>query len=67
MPAPSIPDLNPLDFSLWCILETEACSKFGSSEASAWYEIPQETLRIAVKSVPTRLRTVIKKKGGYIE
>ena len=71
---PSSPDLNPLDFSVWSILQTKACCKshknleaLKRSIIRAWSEIPQETMRMAVEAVPSRLRAVIKKKGGYIE
>ena len=71
---PSSPDLNPMDFSLWSILETKACAKSHKSVDSLkksllkeWSRIPQETMRAAVNAVPDRLRAVIKKMGGYIE
>ena len=71
---PSSPDLNPLDFSLWAILESRACSKphrnistLRSSLCREWERIPQEMIRTAVESVPKRLKEVILKKGGYIE
>ena len=71
---PSSPDLNSLDFSLWFILETKACCKshtnlesLKQSLSREWYQIPQETLRMAIEAIPTRLRAVIKEKGGYIE
>lgn len=71
---PSSPDLNPMDFSVWSILEKNACSKphrnlesLKRSLIYEWDKIPQETLRIAIESVPKRLKAVIKKKGGYIE
>ena len=71
---PSSPDLNPMDFSLWSILETKACAKSHKSVDSLkksllkeWSQIPQETMRAAVNAVPDRLRAVIKKRGGYIE
>ena len=71
---PSSPDVNPLDFCVWSILETKACSKSHKSIESLkaslvkeWNNIPQETLRIAVEAVPKRLNAIVKKKGGYIE
>ena len=71
---PSSPDLNPMDYSLWSILEANACStshksieSLKTSLSREWAKIPQEKLRAAVESVPKRLRAVIKKKGGYIE
>ena len=71
---PSSPDLNPLDFSLWSILESRACSNshrnlegLRKTLCREWDLIPQEILRTAVEAVPRRLREVIKKRGGYIE
>ena len=71
---PSSPDLNPLDFSLWSILESRACSNSHRNLEGLWKTlcrewdlIPQEILRTAVEAVPRRLREVIKKRGGYIE
>ena len=71
---PSSPDLNPMDFSIWSILETNACAKSHANIDSLkmsllreWDKIPDETLRAAVRAVPNRLQDVIRKKGGYIE
>jgi hypothetical protein len=71
---PSSPDLNPLDFSVWGILESRACAKAHTSLESLktslvreWSKIPQELFRVAVDSVPKRLRAVIAAEGGYIE
>ena len=74
MPPPYSPDLNPMDYSIWSILETKACAKtqtnIESLKASLkreWDEIPQETLRAAVEAFPRKLNAVTQKKGGYIE
>ena len=71
---PYSPDLNPMDYSIWSILETKACAKAHTNVESLkaslrreWAKIPQETLRAAVEAFPRRLKTVIQKKGGYIE
>lgn len=71
---PCSPDLNPMDFSIWSILETKACSKIHHSVRElkqslerAWEEIPQETLRAAVGDVKRRLQAVIKARGGHFE
>ncbi|KAI6646054.1 hypothetical protein LOD99_9502 [Oopsacas minuta] len=67
---PSIPDLNHLDFSVWSILESSACSKSHNSIESLrqsltreWAKIPQKMLRAAVWAVPGRLKAVIKRKA----
>ena len=71
---PCSPDLNPLDYSIWSILESRACSKPHNSMNSLkkslcreWEKIPQEMMRAAAQGFPDRLKAVISKKGGYIE
>jgi len=71
---PSSPDLNPLDFCVWSILEKEACATahdntetLKKSLEREWAKIPQETFRAAVKSFRGRLERVIAAKGGHIE
>ena len=71
---PSSPDINPLDFNLWSILEDKACKKtyknvedLKAALIRAWDNIPMEIVRAAVDAVPRRLRRIIKAKGGYIE
>ncbi|KAI6661014.1 hypothetical protein LOD99_13737 [Oopsacas minuta] len=71
---PYSPDLNPMDYSVWYILENKACSVSHNTVSSLkislcreWEKMPQETLRAAVEGFPNRLRAVISKKGGYIE
>jgi hypothetical protein len=48
------PDLNPLDFSVWAILECRVA-------------ISQEMLRDSCGAFPRRLEAIIKNKGGHIE
>ena len=57
---PSSPDLNVMDFSIWSILESEACAIVHSSVKSlkaslraAWKGMSQETVRAAVDTVPS--------------
>ncbi|KAI6653150.1 Transposase [Oopsacas minuta] len=63
---PYSPDLNPMDYSVWSILENKACSVSHNTVSSLkislcreWEKIPQETLRAAVEGFPNRLRAVI--------
>ena len=72
-PAQSL-DLNPLDYSIWSILEKRVCStphqtleSLKAKLMKEWETIPQETLRAACDSFPDRLKAVVKKKGSYIE
>ena len=71
---PASPDLNPLDFNIWLILEAKACAKTQNnieglkvSLKKAWAKIPQEKLCISVESFRGRLKRVVKAKGGHIE
>ena len=71
---PSSPDLNPLDYSIWGILQTRACAKphkslksLQSALVREWQRMPQKELRDSVGQFRQRLSTVVKKRGGYIE
>ena len=69
---PSSPDLNPLDYSSWSILENEACSKPGPCiEAlklklmKTWEKIPMKIVHASINHFSRRLRTVVKAKGKH--
>jgi hypothetical protein len=71
---PYSPDLNPMDYSVWSILEARACSKphknlesLRRSLQQEWDRISSEELRAIVENFPKRLRACIKAKGGYFE
>ena len=71
---PCSPDLNPMDFSIWSVLETSACSKVHHSVKDlkvslkrAWADIPQDTMRVAVEDVRRRLKKVLASNGGHFE
>ena len=71
---PSSPDLSSMDFAVWSILESKACSSnhpnLGALKnrlKACWDEISEETVRASCSQVPDRLRRVVKAKGGYIE
>ena len=68
------PDLNPLDYSIWSILENKVCSTphptveaLKAKLLKEWDAIPQETLRAACVSFTARLKAVVKNKGRYLE
>ena len=68
------PDLNPLDYSIWSILEKRVCStphqtleSLKAKLMKEWDTIRQETLRAACDLFPDRLKAVVKNKGSYIE
>ena len=61
------PDLSPLDFSIWSILETKACSSshptveaLKAKLAKEWVAVPQEIIRAATTSFSARWRAVQK-------
>jgi hypothetical protein len=71
---PYSPDLNPLDYSIWSLLERKVCATSHPNLASlraalikAWDEIFEDTLRRVVDNFPKRLDACIKNRGGYIE
>ena len=70
----SSPDLNPMDFSIWSILESKACVKphrsleaLRASLVREWYRIPQEVLSAASDCFYKRLSSCIQAKGDIFE
>ncbi|XGW32886.1 hypothetical protein V3C99_017417 [Haemonchus contortus] len=68
------PDLNPMYYSVWSLLESKACSMQHHSIDSlkrdllrAWEEIPLEYLRATVDDFPSRLRACVRARGGIFE
>ena len=68
------PDLNPLDYAVWSILEEKACQKpYPNVESlkkalkKAWKEINLDTLVKIVDNFPKRLKACIDVKGGHFE
>jgi hypothetical protein len=66
------PDLNPLDYKLWAVLEDMVCHKHHSSLGSlkrsllkTAAEIPLETVRAATAEWPERLKACVKTEGGH--
>ena len=71
---PASPDLNPLDFNIWSILEAEAYAKTHNtieglkvSLKKAWAKIPQEKLRVLVESFRGRLKQIVKAKEDILK
>ena len=72
---PSSPDLNPLDFSVWSVLEAAASAKPAKSRQNliqkikeAWDKvITEEYVVKTCASVPRRLHAMIDASGGHIE
>uniref|UniRef100_A0A914DH47 Tc1-like transposase DDE domain-containing protein n=1 Tax=Acrobeloides nanus TaxID=290746 RepID=A0A914DH47_9BILA len=71
---PNSPDLNPLDYVVWSILEAKACAKPHKSVESlkralikAWDKISMDTLAKIVDNFPKRLKACIEVQGGHFE
>ena len=69
---PYSPDLNPMDYSIWSILESKACAarhdnfeKLKTSLLKAWDELTPETLTKICQNFRHRLRSCINSKGGH--
>ena len=72
-PSPS-PDLNPLDYKLWSVLEGIVCKKrhptidsLKHSLVSAVADFPIETIRAVIDEWPERLRACVRAKCGHFE
>ena len=68
------PDLNPLDYKLWSVLEGMVCKKrhpsidsLRRSLVKAVADFPQEVIRNAIDDWPKRLLDCVKAKGGHFE
>jgi inhibitor of nuclear factor kappa-B kinase subunit alpha len=68
------PDLNPLDYSIWGILEKDACANpHNSLEAlktsleKAWASVPLDIVKNVVDNFPKRLRLCVEADGGHFE
>ncbi len=71
---PSSPDMNPMDFSIWSVLESRACSKnhanveaLKTSLTSHWAKISEDEVRAAFASFKHRVRLIVQAKGGHVE
>lgn len=70
----SSPDLNPLDYSVWGVLQERVNAKPHSSLDALkktlekeWDNLSTDYLRATVEAYPRRLRAVISAKGGRVE
>lgn len=71
---PSSPDLSPLDFSIWSVLDADACKKshpnlaaLKASIVQSWTRMSEDYVHKVCGSFRKRVETVIAKDGGYIE
>lgn len=68
------PDLNPLDYRLWNVLEEKACSTphrningLKADLVKVAASIPLEVVRAAIDEWPDRLKRCVKAEGGHFE
>ena len=71
---PNSPDLNPVDYKLWSVIQEqmykvkvsnvdELCQRI----QTVWDELDQRVIDKAIKQWRTRLRACVKAKGGHFE
>ena len=71
---PQLPDLNPIDFSVWTHIESKACKVRHSSVEElkfsvnrSWASMRKDFIPKVCKGFRPRLSRVIVAKGGYIK
>ena len=71
---PNSPELNPLDYAIWSILEEKACAKPHKDVESLkpalfkiWDKITVEMLEKIVDNFPKRLKACVEAKAGHFE
>ena len=67
-------DINPLDFSVWSIVEQKippakrySLNTLKTAIQKAWDDIPDSTLADIVNNFKHRVASVVKARGGHIE
>lgn len=70
----SSPDLNPVDFAVWSILESKVSATHHTSLdalkkklTKEWEKIPKRVIRDSCKAFSKRFQQVVDVNGGYIE
>ena len=68
---PNSPDLNPIE-NIWAVLKSRVAERNPANKAQLieiikeeWANIPQRTIQNTIKSLTSRLETIVKNKGGY--
>ena len=71
---PMSPDLNPMDYSMWGVLEASVAARNVKSldrlrrvVQEEWDKMPMKIVRAAIDSWPDRIRRCIRKRGGRFE
>ena len=73
--SPNSPDLNPLDFSVWSVLEAKVyrgrvitdLDTLKKAIVTEWKRLPQKIIDNAINAYRPRLQSVIGRNGGHIE
>ena len=72
--APASCDMNVMDYSIWSILENDACPEAHStveelrnSLLAAWERLDQEVINRAVDDFPRRLNESIAAQGSHFD
>ena len=70
---PNSPDINPLDYSIWAVVENEVCNKPHPSGAAlqasitkAWGKMSEAFIKDTCHSFRRRLETIIDKRGRFL-
>lgn len=70
----SSPDLNPLDYALWQVIEEKACAKRHTNLESlkkaiikTVADVDMNVVRAAIDAWPQRLKACVSAKGGHFE
>jgi len=71
---PSSPDLNPVDYNFWSVLQEEVykvkvnnVDELRQRIQTVWDELDQRIIDKEIKQWRTRLRACIEAKGGHFE
>ena len=71
---PQSPDLNPLNYSIWGVVEAEACKTshqnvddLKASAALAWFNMSEKYLVATCRSFRPRLKKILAKNGDDFE
>ena len=74
MSPPSSPDINPMDFAIWFILEIDVSAKSYLSVAAlkntllaSWTDFDEELVQRPCHSVTSRLEIMVRTKGVHFE
>lgn len=71
---PNSPDINPLDYSIWANLQSNACSKphanievLKASLVKAWNQMSGKSIVTTCKRFRSRIEKIIQNNGGLID